>query len=72
MSHKVHSTCKRDFQDLPVLGKKTKIVIANRKMFCQNSDCDHTTFAETFDFIPHKGKKTKRLLDKIVDVSLSQ
>jgi len=70
-SNKVHSTYQRNFQDLPVLGKKTKIVIENRKLFCLNPECNHTTFAETFCFLPYKGKKTQRLLDKIVDVSLS-
>lgn len=71
MSNKKHSTYERSFEDLPVMGKKCKIVINNRRMFCLNPDCGHTTFAETFDFISPKGKKTKRLLDKIVDVSLN-
>lgn len=70
-SSKVHSTYERSFQDLPVMGKKSRIVINNRKFFCLNPDCGHTTFAEKFDFLPPKGKKTRRLLDKMVDVSLS-
>lgn len=71
ISTKAHSTYERNFQDLPLMGKKTKMVLRNRKMFCLNPDCTHTTFAETFDFLAPKGKKTKRLLDKIVDISLS-
>lgn len=71
VSTKAHSTYARSFQDLPIMGKKTKIVLKNRKMFCLNKDCTHTTFAETFDFLAPKGKKTKRLLDKIVDISLN-
>lgn len=70
-SGKAHSTYERSFQDLPVMGMKSRIMINNRKMFCLNPDCSHTTFAETFDFLQPKGKKTKRLLDKIVDISLS-
>lgn len=70
-SSKLHSTYERSFQDLPLMGKKSRLVIDNRKMFCLNPDCSHTTFAETFDFLPSKGKKTKRLLDKIIDISLS-
>jgi len=70
MSSKTHSTYERSLQDLPIMGMKTWIVIKNRKLFCLNPDCNHTTFAETFDFLPSKGKKSKRLLDKIVDVSL--
>jgi len=71
ISNKRHSTYERSFQDLPIMGKKCKLIINNRKMFCLNPDCGHTTFAEKFDFIFSKGKKTKRLLDKIIDVSLS-
>lgn len=69
-SSKKHSTYERSFQDLPVMGMKSQIVINNRKMFCLNPDCSHTTFAETFDFLPPKSKKTARLLDKIVDIAL--
>ena len=52
-------------------GQKTKVVIENRKFFCDNPDCGFTTFAERFDFLAQKGKKTKRLIEKIVDVSLN-
>ena len=70
-STRVHSRYAKSFQDLPIMGKKTKIVIENRKFFCDNPDCDFTTFAERFDFLAQNGKKTKRLIDKIVDVSLN-
>ena len=70
-STRKHSVYERSFQDLPIMGKKTKIILENRKMFCVNPDCPHTTFAETFDFLPPKGKKSRRLLDKIVDISLN-
>lgn len=39
-------------------------------MFCVNPDCPHTTFAKTFAFLPPKGKKSQRLQDKIVNMSL--
>lgn len=70
-SKRVHSRYRKSFQDLPVMGKKTKIIIENRKFFCDNPDCDFTTFAERFEFLGQNGKKTKRLIDKIVDVSLN-
>ena len=47
-SSKKHSTYERSFQDLPIMEKKSKIIIQNRKMFCLNPECKHTTFAETF------------------------
>jgi len=70
-SIKTHSRYERSFQDLPIQGKKVTIIINNRKMFCQNANCDHTTFAETFDFLPSKRKKSNRLENEIMNVSLN-
>lgn len=70
-SFRVHSTYDRSFQDLPIQGKKVKVVIDNRKMFCDNRECSHTTFAETFDFLPPKAKKSQRLTDEIINISLN-
>lgn len=70
-STKKHSVYERSFQDLPIMDMKTKIIINNRKMFCSNPECSHTTFAETYRFIKPKAKKSNRLLKKIVDVSLN-
>ncbi len=70
-STRVHSYYEKSFQDLPIMGKKTKIIIKNRKFFCDNPECEFTTFAERFDFLKQNGKKTKRLIDKIVDISLN-
>jgi uncharacterized protein (DUF2225 family) len=68
---RVHSHYNLSFQELRLLGKKVVIILNNRKMFCDNSDCQHTTFAETFDFIAHKAKKTKRLKEEIIRVALT-
>ena len=68
-STKVHSRYERSFQDLPIQGYKVMIVIKNRKFFCKNTNCNHTTFIETFSFIKHKAKKTIRLEDEIVRIS---
>jgi len=70
-SSRVHSKYMRSFQDLPIQDKKLIVVINNKKMFCDNPKCKKTTFAETFEFLPSKGKKSKRLLDKITDISLN-
>jgi len=71
-SSRVHSRYVRKFQDLPLLGKKVVIVLTNRKMFCDNPNCNNKTFAETFDFISYKAKKTNRLKDEIIQVALTQ
>ncbi|MGE5631437.1 MAG: transposase family protein [Caulobacteraceae bacterium] len=70
-SSKKHSTYSRTFQDLPLQGNKVFIIIRNRKMFCKNPDCKHTTFAERFNFLSNKAKKTRRLEDEIVRLSLN-
>lgn len=44
----------------------------NRNFFCVNPECPRYTFSETFDFLDAKAKKTKRLMDEIVRISLTQ
>ena len=34
-----------------------------------NENCTHKTFSERFDFVASNGKKTKRLIDKILITS---
>ena len=70
-SSKVHSHYERSFQDLPMQDKKVIIIINNRKMFCNNQLCNHKTFAETYKFLSPKGKKTKRLEDQIINISMN-
>ncbi|MFJ5768874.1 transposase family protein [Psychrobacillus sp. NPDC093180] len=72
VSSRVHSHYNRIFQDLPIQDKKVIITLSNRKMFCDNPSCDRTTFAETFSFIDNKAKKTQRLKETILEVSLTQ
>lgn len=68
-SAKVHSIYNREIQDLPIQDKQTLLLINTRKMFCVNPDCNHKTFAETFEFVVRHGKKTKRLVEKILATS---
>ena len=70
-SQKVHSWYRRSFQDLPIQGKKILIILNNRKIFCENPKCTHTTFAESFDFLTEKSKKTMRLEEEIIKLSLN-
>jgi transposase len=72
LSKRVHSHYKRVLYDLPIQGKKTIIILNNRKYFCENEKCNHKTFAEKFTFYKPKATKTNRLLDEIVEVSLMQ
>lgn len=42
-----------------------------RKLFCHNSSCKRKTFAERFEFIDFKAKKTHRLENSIREVALT-
>ena len=45
-SKKVHSRYVRVIHDLSILGHRVIIYLGVRKFFCQNHECDKTTFAE--------------------------
>ena len=68
---RIHSRGERRFRDLPIQGKKVEVVMKQRKMFCVNKACKRTTFSERFDFLPSKGKRSKRLTSEIIRVSLT-
>lgn len=68
-SSKVHSVYQREFQDLPLQDKQVTIILNNKKYFCDNQDCSHRTFAERFDFIMPKSRKTNRLIRKTLRLS---
>jgi len=72
ISTRVHSRYLRKLQDLPIQGRKVRLVIDNKKYFCANKACRHKTFAESFSFFEPKATKTKRLQEEILRVSLSQ
>ncbi|AQQ55417.1 transposase family protein [Planococcus lenghuensis] len=72
VSSRIHSRYSRNFQNLPIQDKKVVIILSNRKMFCDNASCHRTTFTETFPFLDNKAKKTRRLKETILEVSLTQ
>ena len=71
VSDKVHSIYFRKFRDLPIQGKKAEIVINNRKYFCLNEECDHKTFAETFECLPKMGRRSERLTEAILQTAVN-
>lgn len=70
MSSRIHSVYERSFQDLPIQGHIVYVSISNRKYFCDNPSCPNTTFAESFRCIKPKAKKSERLINEILKVSL--
>lgn len=71
-SSRIHSRYNRTFQDLPIQDRKVWFTLLNRKLFCDNPLCERTTFAESFCFIDSKAKKTKCLIQAILEISLTQ
>jgi transposase len=71
-SKKLHSHYERKLRDLPIAGKKTQIILSNRKMYCRNKDCSHKTFSETFEFYEPNATMTKRLQKEILKVAMTQ
>jgi len=70
-TRKVHSTYRRTIQDMPISGRKVYIEIENRKMFCRNKRCGKKTFAERYEFVGAKGKKSRRLEAEIVNIAMN-
>lgn len=69
-SSRIHSIYMKNFQDLPVQGNKVIIYLLNRNFFCTNPNCTHKTFSKRFDSISGKAKKTKRLEQEILTISI--
>ena len=70
-SKKVHSKYNRTIQDLPMQGKKVILIINNRKYRCLNAECGHKTFSERYEFLRDKSKKTRRIEEEIIRISLN-
>jgi len=71
-SEQVHSRRERMLKDLPMCGKKVKILLEHKKYFCKNKSCANKTFAERYDFFGPKATKTKRLQSEILRIALTQ
>jgi len=68
----IHSRKTRTLKDLPMQGKKVKILLEQKKHFCKNEACANKTFAERFGFFEPKATKTKRLQEEILRIALTQ
>ena len=71
-SEQVHSRKERTLKDLPIQGKKVKLLLEQKKYFCKSEGCYIKTFAERFEFFAPNATKTKRLQEEILRVSLTQ
>jgi transposase len=71
-SNQIHSRRQRTLKDLPIQGKKVKLLLEQRKYFCKNEICTKKTFSERFSFYEPKATKTNRLQAEILRVALTQ
>lgn len=69
-THK-HGTYERKVQDLPILGRRTFLLVNAFEYQCDNRECGATTFAENIDgFLSPFGRMTGRLEDFICALAL--
>ena len=62
VSNKIHKTYCRVINDMPVLGKSTRLIITLHKYCCTNEACNKKTFLESAeDFVVPKQRRTIRL-----------
>ena len=71
MSKQVHSVYPRKFRDLPIQGMKVEVVIRNRKFYCQNAECVHKTFAESYESLPRMARRSRQLTQAIVHTAIN-
>lgn len=70
-SFKMHGTYERKVQDLPILGKRTYLLINAYEYQCDNPECKTTTFAESIHgFLSYYSRMTDRLEDFISVLAL--
>ena len=71
ISKQVHSVYPRKFRDLPIQGMKVEVVIRNRKFYCQNAECGHKTFAESYECLPRMARRSRQLTQAIVHTAIN-
>ena len=66
-----HGSYLRKVQDIPILGKTTRLSITAHEYICNNDACSKTTFVEDFDgFLSYYGRMTERCADFICTLAM--
>jgi hypothetical protein len=71
-SDNVHCKYTRRIKDLPIGDKKVILEFKTLKMKCKNPKCDTKVFCSRYSYIGKNSPKTKRLEDKIQEISTNQ
>jgi len=71
-SQRVHSSYVRHPADLPLAGCTVRLDITVNRFFCDNDDCEHTTFAQRLSTVvkPY-ARRTNRLQQKQISVAFT-
>lgn len=70
-STSIHSYYQRSPQDLPISGKRVRLVLGVRRFRCHNATCSQRTFAERFpDVLASYAQRTDRLTATLTHVAL--
>ena len=70
VSNKVHQKFIKLIQDLPFNQKDVTLKLMTRVFKCDNSNCKHYSFTENFNFVNPSEKKSNRMIEKIVKMSM--
>jgi hypothetical protein len=61
----VHSQYRRRLDDLPAAGVRIALILRTRRFFCDAKACARRIFAERFEAVEPRGRRTSRLDDII-------
>jgi zinc-finger of transposase IS204/IS1001/IS1096/IS1165 len=62
---RVHSQYRRRLADLPAAGVKIALILRTRRFFCDAKVCARRIFAERFDAVEPRARRTSRLDDVV-------
>jgi len=69
--NRYHAVHKRKVQDLPVLGKRTILLLSIYEFECENPDCSRISTTENFGgFLNSHSRMTERLADLVTQLAL--
>jgi transposase len=62
---RVHSQYRRRLSDLPAAGVRIALILRTRRFFCDTAACERRIFAERFETVAPRARRTWRLDDVV-------
>lgn len=69
---KVHQKYDKTIQDLPINNKDVTLIIKSNVYRCDENKCNHFSFNEHYDLFGALDKKTRRLIQYIIELSKNE